>query len=170
MSLKDRRGFLHNAYEVCIQIENDSIRANELFGISFQTLNLLDSTFFKFINKEAQITAISLKDNFLIANIDWNYGAYYFQYEILDSAYVHYKKAYEKFETLNRFYYSAKMLYNMAVIQKDIKDYTGSEILTFQAIQKFEGLDRPLNLYLCYNLLGVLFNEMKEYQKGRILS
>jgi len=58
------------------------------------------------------------------------------------------------------------MLYNMAVIQKDIKDFTGSEILTFQAIQKFEELNRPINMYLCYNLLGVIFNEIREYNKA----
>lgn len=86
--------------------------------------------------------------------------------EILDKAYFHFYKALENFQTIQHEHNAARMLYNMAIIQKEIKDYTGSEILCFQAIEKYKKLNKPKDLYLCYNLLGVVFNDLKEYDKA----
>ncbi len=93
-------------------------------------------------------------------------GAFYVDQIVLDSAYFHYHKAYENFQSISHKLNSARMLYNMAAIQYDIKDYTGSEIHSFQAIQNFEELNKPVNLYLCYNLLGAIFKETEEYNKA----
>jgi len=161
-----RKEFLSNAYNLCVQLENDSLRSKGLIVVAYDAYRLGDSTIFKIINNAAQKACKIVKDTFGIADTHWNYGAFYAERIVLDSAYYHYHKAYEKFQSINNSYNSSRMLYNMAVIQKDIKNYTGCEILTFQAIKNFEELNKPINLYLCYNLLGVIFNEMKEYNEA----
>ena len=165
-SSEERIELMFRAYQFCSNIKNDSIRLKGLLKLSYESLQLSDTSFFKMVNKESSLLAIELKDTFSLSDTYWNLGVYNVNKLVLDSAFFYYRRAYEGFESINHSYYSGRLLYNMAVIQKDVKDYTGSEILTFQAIQKFEDLDRPLNLYLCYNLLGVLFNEMKEYEKA----
>ena len=166
LTINKRKEFLNDAYRLSVQIENDSLKSKGLIKVAYEAYKLGDSSFFKDVNSTAQEACKKVNDTFGIADTHWNFGAFYVDKIVLDSAYFHYHKANEYFQSINQSYNSARMLYNMAVIQKDIKDFTGSEILTFQAIQKFEELNRPINMYLCYNLLGVIFNEIREYNKA----
>ena len=162
----ERKEFLNSAYARTAHIKKDSLKKKALLKVAYAAYRLGDSLSFKIINNAAREACIRAKDTFGIGDTHWNLAAFYANRFVLDSAYFHYHKAQEKFHAINNSYNSARMLYNMAVIQKDIKNYTGSEILVFQAIKKFEELDRSLNLYMCYNMLGILFNEIKEFNKA----
>ena len=48
------------------------------------------------------------------------------------------------------------MLYQMAIIQNEIKDYTGAEISVVNAIEIFKELNDNDRLYECYNLLAII--------------
>jgi two-component system NarL family sensor kinase len=72
------------------------------------------------------------------------------------------------YEKVGKKYQTAKMLYAMSVIQKDAKDYTGSEISVIKAISILKKLEEPLYLFYSYNLLGVVFNELEEYDESII--
>ncbi|MGV8947186.1 MAG: tetratricopeptide repeat-containing sensor histidine kinase [Lutibacter sp.] len=163
--LEYRKECLLKAYYYNNQ-NNDSIKNNNLLKIAFEAYNLNDTILFKKTNLEAFILSKKLFDNFGIADTHWNFGNYYSDREIMDSAYYYYSKAYNNFEVIDHQYFAGKMLYNMAIIQKNIKDYTGSEILAFQAISIFKKLNKNENLYLCYNLLGTIFNQIQEYDKA----
>ncbi len=165
-AINRRKENLSAAYELCDSIKSDSLKTRVLLKVADAAFKLGDTSFFKIVNRTAQEASIKARDTFGIGDTHWNLGAFYANQEVMDSAYFHYHKAYENFQSVNHEFYSGKMLYNMAVIQKDIKDYTGSEILTFRAIKKFEELNKPINMYLCYNLLGVIFNEVKEFDKA----
>ncbi|MEM7382252.1 MAG: ATP-binding protein, partial [Bacteroidota bacterium] len=56
--------------------------------------------------------------------------------------------------------------YNMAVQQGRVKDYTGSEITTIRAIELLKPLDKKRQLYNCYNNLGSITSELKEYERA----
>ncbi len=58
------------------------------------------------------------------------------------------------------------MFYNMAIIQTDVKDYTGAEINAFNSIERLKPLDEYLRLHRCYNLLGSISKELKEYDRS----
>ncbi|MFA5297544.1 MAG: sensor histidine kinase [Lutibacter sp.] len=167
LNLEYRKESLLKAYYYNTQ-NNDSIKNSNLLKIAFEAYNLNDTVFFKKTNLEAFILSKKIGDTFRIADTHWNFGNYYSDREVMDSAYYYYSKAYNNFETIKYQYLAGKMLYNMAVIQKNIKDYTGSEILTFQAISIFKKLNINENLYLCYNLLGTIFNQIQEYDKAII--
>lgn len=166
INFENRKQSLYNAYQQNNFQKNDSVKNSNLAKIAYEGYQLKDSVFFKKANLEAQNLSIKLRDTIEIGNTHWNYGMYYLEKEQNDSAYYHYYEAYKYFQAINHEFFAGKMLYNMAIIQKEVKDYSGSEILIFQAVSKFQKLNKPLNLYLCYNLLGVVLNEIQEYNKA----
>jgi signal transduction histidine kinase len=163
---ENRKQELYKAYQKNNFQRNDSIKNSNLSKIAYEGYQLKDSAFFKKVNLEVLKLAIKLGDTFRIADTHWSYGMYYLEKELNDSAYYHYQKAFDYYQAINHEFLAGRMLYNMAIIQKDVKDYTGSEILTFRAISIFEKLHKYDNLYLCYNLLGASFNQMQEYDKA----
>ncbi|UMB52949.1 sensor histidine kinase [Lutibacter sp. A64] len=157
---------LKKAYSATKKIAFDSIKNNFLAEIAIEAEIIDFDSLFIEVNKESLELATNFKNFFKIGDAHWNYGNYYTDLEVIDSAYYHYHKAYENFKLAKHDYYSAKMLYNMAFIQGRLKDYTGSEVLIFEAISKFEKADRSIQLYECYNYLGIIYIELEEYDRA----
>ncbi|HEY9168488.1 MAG TPA: ATP-binding protein [Lutibacter sp.] len=166
ITLENRKQGIYKAYEQNSFQRNDSVKNRNLAKLAYEGYQLKDSVFFLKANLEAQKLSTKLRDTFGIADTHWSYGMYYLEKELNDSAYYHYYEAYKYFQVAKHEFFAGKMLYNMAIIQKDVKDYTGSEVLTFQAISIFKKLDKYNELYLCYNLLGIIYNEIQEYDKA----
>lgn len=163
---ENRKLALHKAYKQNNSQKIDSIKNGNMLKIALEAFNLNDTIFFKKVNSEAQKFSIKIRDTFGIADTHWNFGEYFSGREIIDSGYYHYSQAYKNFKAINHQFFAGRMLYSMAIIQQDIKDYSGSEILTFQAISIFEKLQKEDYLYLCYNLLGTNFKQIEEYDKA----
>lgn len=157
---------LQKAYEYTNSLSTEKIKSNHYSKIAFEAELLVADTLFKNANANAMRFAIQLKDTFKIGDAHWNYGSYYARKEVIDSAYYHYHKAYEQFKLIKHNYYTAKMLYNMAYIQGRLKDYTGSEVTIFEAIPYFEKLYKYDNLYQCYNYLGIIYNNLEEFDRA----
>jgi len=166
IDLEARKQGLYKAYQQNKFQKNDSVKNSNLSKLAYEGYQLKDSVFFLKTNREAQKLSIKLRDTLEIANIHWNFGMYYLEKELYERAYYHYYEAYKNFQVIKHEFFSGKMLYNMAIIQKDVNDYTGSEILTFQAISIFKKLEKYDDLYRCYNLLGAVFKQMQEYDKA----
>ena len=96
----------------------------------------------------------------------WNYGIWYRNKERFDSAYYQFNKALYYFENQGYLYYAGKMHYNKASILSRNKHYTGAEEEVFKAIKLFETNENDKQLYMCYNLLGIVFNELKEHESA----
>ncbi|MDY7394349.1 tetratricopeptide repeat protein [Aureibaculum sp. 2210JD6-5] len=107
-----------------------------------------------------------MNDSITIANNYWDLGRFYSKNNVKDSAYYSYSKAEKIYESLGKKYYGGLMLLNMAIIQSDLRDYTGSEVTTFRAIELLKPLDKYKYLYSAYNNLGIVFNELEEYDKA----
>lgn len=166
LDLAEKKQALELAYKKVDTLKSDSLKLNYLFQIASQSDRINDSVLFSASNKKALHLAKVLKDTFKIADIQWNYGAYYLKHNIYDSSYYHYREALREFQSIENFYFAAKMRYNMALIQSRFKDYTGAEVLLFQAISTFKLLDKSRQLYQCYNLLGIIYEEMNEYDNS----
>lgn len=83
-----------------------------------------------------------------------------------DSAYYHYAQAEKIFRSLKDDYSTARVLYSLARVQSDIKDYTASEVTTIEAIELFKPQNKYYQLFLCYNNLGSVTNALNEYDKA----
>lgn len=166
IDIKIRKESLAKSYRLNNYMKNDSVKNKNLLKITFQAYLLNDTLFFKKTNKEAQDLSIKLRDTFGIADTHWNYGNFYSKTEVMDSSYYHYYLAYQNFLAISHEYYAAKMLYNMAFIQGRVKDYSGSEISIFLALEKFKKLNKKGNIYRCYNQLGLIYLDLKEYDNA----
>jgi len=166
LQLCERKEALNRAYFVNDEKNESSNKKNNLKTVAFQAYKLDDSDLFKKANKEAFQASVKIRDTLGIANAHWNYGAFYAEKEIYDSAYSHYRSALGYYQAIKNDHYSGKMLYNMAFIKGRLKDYTGSEVLTSQAIVKYKKLNKYKSLYTSYNHMAILFKELKEYDRA----
>jgi signal transduction histidine kinase len=157
-----QKAFLKKAY--------NEIKSNptptDLSSIAFRYYQLKDTLEFNRVNKEALNLSIKLKDSFNIADTHWNYATFYLNGEIYEKAYRHFTIAYNHFNGIEKEYEAARMLYSMAFIKGRYRDYTGSEVLTFEAIKKFKNLKSNRFLYQSYNRLGLLQNDIQEYDRA----
>src|SRR5690606_6658424 len=78
----------------------------------------------------------------------------------------HFSQAQKIYNNLKNNFNSGRMLYNMAVIQSDIKDYTGSEISAIKAIELLKPLNKYEQLYNCYNILGSISTALREFDRA----
>jgi signal transduction histidine kinase len=110
----------------------------------------------------------NITDSSLIANAHYKIGEIY-RYSVLgnlgDSAYYHYYKAEKIYKKINDEYKLALTLYGIAVIQKDEKDFTGSEVNSVEAIALLDKLEQTNNVIkyksFLYNNLGLLFDQLE---------
>lgn len=109
-------------------------------------------------------------DSISIANNHYRIGELYRYSLISDSAYKYYHKSEKFFKKRNLNYELAITLYGIAVIQCNEKDYTGSEVTSFEAISILEGLNETPNIskYISftYNNLGIVFNELEQFDES----
>jgi len=87
-----------------------------------------------------------------------------------DSAYFYYQKAEKLFRGNDLRLELAQTLFGIAILQTNDKDYTGSEVTSFEAIGILEGLTqtnevRKYKAYL-YNNLGIVFNELGQFDES----
>ncbi|MEM7186723.1 MAG: sensor histidine kinase [Bacteroidota bacterium] len=166
LQLCDRQEALRRAYDVNQERFDDSLKIRNLRKVAYQAYKLEDSVLFKKTNLEAYNYSVEIKDTLGIADAHWNYGAFYTEREIYDSAYAHYRSALGYYRAIRNDHYSGKMLYNMAFIKGRLKDYTGSEVLTAQAISKYKRVNKYKSLYTSYNHLAILYKELEEYDRA----
>ncbi|HHC78285.1 MAG TPA: tetratricopeptide repeat protein [Flavobacteriia bacterium] len=165
-SQQERIAYLEKAYIQTHNEHNDSLRCTRLLDIAHTYYKLDDSLNFRKVNKEAFELAMTLKDSNNIARSHWYWGNFYSKKRVKDSAYYSYFKAQKIYESVNNNFYSGRMLLNMAIIQSDLKDYTGSEITAIKAISILKPLQKYRQLYGCYNNLGIVLNELGDYNKA----
>ena len=165
-NLDQQKKDLLKAYKYNSALKNDTLKNKNLTEIAEQIINFKDARFFKKVNNEVFLLSKKLKDTFGIGESFRRYGNYYLLKEDLDSAYYFYQQAYKLYDIAKDEYHSGRILYGMASVKTDLRDYTGSEKLTFQAIKKLSPLNKNTSLYLCHYLQGVNFYELKEYEKA----
>lgn len=162
--IASRREMLQEALNRAKRTNNDSLKTRYFARLSLAYLQLPDSSLFRETNNQAM--RLARHDTLTLAEVHWDRAEFLASYSKLDSAFYHFYKAHELFSQKGNDFQSARMLYNMAVIQGEVKDYTGSEINTIKAIELFKPLERNMQLYLCYNNLGSITKELEEYDRA----
>jgi len=165
---KSRRNFyLRKAYEESLKESDDSLRNVYFTKIAFTSyFKLGDSLMFRKVNRQAIDLSKEINDSLNLANNYWDLGEFYSDYEIKDSSFYSYSKAQKIFNSLKYNKDSGIMLSNMAIIQSEQKDYTGSEVTTIKALMILNPLHINDQIYKCYNNLGVIYNELEEYDQA----
>jgi len=165
-SLTQKKQYLLKAYTELKTQKNSQSKTKNLSVIAYRYYELKDTLLFQNINKETQKLAYQLKDSFTIADTHWSLADYYNHKQVYHKSYYHYNTAYKYFNGIKKEYQSARMLFAMAFIKGRFRDYSSSEVLTFKAIEKFKKLKNHKFLYISYNHLGTIQNDIQEYDNA----
>ncbi len=166
-SLSQKKAALEKAYQTILQNATDSFTARNLSLVTYRFYELRDTTRFFQLNEETIKLATKLKDSFTLGDAQWSYGDFYHFGEDYENSFHHYNKAYNYFNTLkNRDYEKGRMLFVMSFIKGRYRDYTGSEVLIFEAIKKFKLIESNIWLFNSYNHLASLQNDVKSFDKA----
>ncbi len=116
------------------------------------------------------LESIEPSDSLAIAREHYKIGELYRYSLSSDSAYVRYQKAEKVFKSYGLAYETAITLFGIAVVQTYNKDYTGSEVTSFEAIALLEDLRQSNNVrrykaYI-YNNLGIVFDELGLFEEA----
>ena len=146
-------------------LNNDSLKNNLLFEITYYYYDK-DSLKFRYWINETYKLSKKLHDTSKLGESNWYLANFFYKRNLSDSSYFYYNKAYNYYKSIGYNSQTASMLYNMALLQKDIKDLVGSEVTTIAAIEKFKPLNLNSELYAGYNNLGIINNELQDYDKA----
>lgn len=162
----EKKAYLGNIFHRSTSFKNKKLKAVMFSEISYQYLILKDSARFRKTNKKARLMALAVNDSLRYAMGLWDLGLFYYRQNMPDSAYFYYNIAQVIYANQQKIAKQTSLLINMAIIQKDIRDFTGSEVTTFKAISLLEPLQKYEELYEAYNNLGIIYNELEEHKKA----
>ncbi|WMI68163.1 tetratricopeptide repeat protein [Mangrovimonas sp. YM274] len=161
---KQKLELLISAFEKTKQLEDDPTKEYYFRKLSYFSRKENDSLLFYSVNKEAVNLAEKLKDTGSLTWVHLSKGLYFDEREIYDSAYYHYYQAKKTYKQLKDDFNAGSMLYNMAYIQGRLKDYAGAENNLFQSLDLVKKNSDPLPEFRCYNLLGIIYENIGEYE------
>lgn len=162
-----RKQKLQVAYNLINEIEKDSLKKHYYLDLVYGYYQLPDTSRFLDLNNKLLNFSQETKDSSLIAKCYWRLGNYYSDIQNKhDRAFYYYNKSQKLYQLIGNELDAARLLINMAIIQKNNKDYTGSEITTTRAIVLLKPIQAYGELYSSYNNLGIVFNELGEYDQA----
>lgn len=161
-----RRRFLTKAINAISENTPDTLKIKYLSQLSFAYLKLEDYVQFREYNLKLQNIAQSLGNNRELANAHWDLADFFSRKSLKDSAFYHYNRAHTLYDQLGNLKYKGRLLYSMAREQQKARAYVESEKTTFKAIEVLEPLKDTIRLFLCYNNLGSITKELKEFDRS----
>lgn len=153
-------------YKLLESVKVDSLKIQYVFDISYNYYKKNDSLPFFHWNKVSRNKSIKEADTARIAETYWDLGNFYYSRTQLDSSFANYNKAYNLYTKINDPLRASKMLYQIAVIQSNVGDYTGSEISVYKALQFIKDLEKYEVEYNLHNLMAINYNQLEQYFKS----
>ncbi|MFB9056281.1 ATP-binding protein [Mariniflexile ostreae] len=125
----------------------------------------LNTDFLKVSKRNLQLTE-KIKDTVSTAFISRELGFYYYQ-KVTDSAFYYFNKSKKLYWALKDEFNTAVLLLDIAITQKNEKDFTGSEISSVEGISLLESLKSNDEVRkkkaFHYNNLGLVFDQLEQY-------
>ena len=165
-SHKIRQEYIQKAFAVIINQPNDSMNRVNLFRVANRYYNINNWKDYKETVHIVLEKAVSSKDTVNTAKAYTYLGDYYGSQGVSDSAFIYYFKAEKIYLQLNDNYNLARSRLNKALLQFNESDLLGSEISVFKALSVIKGEKANDILYESYNLLGLVYNELGEFDKA----
>ena len=165
---KDKRLlFTQKAFNIVVNQDNDSLNRVNMFKVANRYYNINN---WKQFNKTVHL-ALNLSekvgDTLNTIKAFTYLGDYYESQSILDSSFQFYSKAEKMYEKLGDNFNLSKTLINKATLQLKAGDLLGSEKSVFRVLRIIkEGKQINNILYDAYNLLGIIYSELGEYENA----
>lgn len=165
---KEKRQFYSiKALEIVVDQNNDSLGRKNLFKVANRFYNINN---WKNFDKTVRIVlqkSEEAQDTLDLAKSYSYLGDFYVSQAVSDSAFLFYYKAEKMYETVHDNVSLGKVLINKANLQYKAGDFLGSEKSVFNVLRIIKGESKQNNiLYDAYNLLGLVYNELGEYDNA----
>ncbi|GAA4278254.1 tetratricopeptide repeat-containing sensor histidine kinase [Aquimarina mytili] len=162
----ERKAILDKAYAICSTLKNSTYKRDKINDISIGYYTIKDYESYKRMNEKSLKLATLISDSLGIAKSYGNLGIYYRTSKI-DSAYYFFDKADQIYSKMPGNEYShGKILIDLGQILRKAKDYSESESVTIEAIEKFVSADNEKYLPICYTNLGILAKFLERYEEA----
>ncbi|MBC29318.1 MAG: hypothetical protein CMH48_00590 [Muricauda sp.] len=169
LPLEDRGQLLQKALQYAQAHYADSTLTKTYSTISLAYKRLGDTAQFKKVNAELMALAQEVGDYQALGEVHWDLGAMY-KLSKPDSAYYHYKEAYHHFLEADledgAKDYPGRILYAMALVKENNKDYVGAEKDIVRAIAFFKDKGFENRLFDAYNLLANIQSSLGNFDKA----
>ncbi len=166
LSNENRAQLLEKATKAIKNNTPDSLKLKYYSNLSVGYLDIEDSISFREYNRKLQQLAREMNDDNEFANSHWDLGNFFSDFALRDSAYYHYYQAHTIMIKLGDNKSAGTLLLNMAIQQSKARSYVESEQTTYKAIELLEKVEDTLQLFGCYNNLGTVTKELKEYERS----
>lgn len=161
-----REAYIRKAYEIVMEQSNDSLQRANLFRIANRYYNLNNWKEYGRISKIVLEQSLSSKDTLSTAKAYSYLGDYYGSQGVSDSAFYHYFKTEKIYLQQNDNLNLAKTRLSKALLQYNESDFSGCEISALKALKVVKSENADDTVYELYNLLGLVYNELGEYNKA----
>ncbi|MEL1255708.1 tetratricopeptide repeat protein [Flavobacterium sp. DGU38] len=161
-----KKKYTRKAFEVIMSQPEDSLKRVNLFKVANRYFNMRDWNEYNKTVKIILEKAQKANDSVSMSKAYTYLGDYYSSQAISDSAFLYYFKAEKIYTDSNSFYNLAKTRLSKALLQFNEGDFYGSEKAVFNALRVIKGKNNNDILYEAYNLLGVIYNELGDYEKA----
>jgi signal transduction histidine kinase len=167
LSIVKRQLYSRNAFEIVNSQENDSLNRVNLFKVANRYYNLSNwvdysKTVLLVLNNSEE-----KRDSISIAKANSYLGDYYVAQAVSDSAFLSYYKAEKIYEKLNDSINLGKTLFNKASLLYRMGDFLRGEKESVKVLRTIKGKNIGV-LYDTYNLLGLIYNELGEFDNALI--
>jgi signal transduction histidine kinase len=162
-----KQKYNQKAFDIVKDQKNDSLKKVNLFKIANRYYNMSDWKSYQKVAKLVLEASIKSKDSINMGKAYIYLGDYYRSQTIADSAFLNYFKAEKIYLGIADDFNLVKTFLAKADLQLSEGDFFESEITIFKALKILKEKKNVSNdLYDCYNLLGILYNEREEYDKA----
>lgn len=168
LSSEQRVQYIDKALKIIMAQENDSLYRTNLFKIANRYYNLDNWKEYKktvhLVLKKSEIK----QDTFSLAKGYIYLGDYYESQAIPDSSYAYFHKAEKMYADLNDNINLAKTIIKKANLQFNQSDLLGSEKAASKVLKIINNTNQSEVLYDAYNLLGLIYNELEDYNNAMV--
>ncbi|WP_142784051.1 tetratricopeptide repeat-containing sensor histidine kinase [Changchengzhania lutea] len=170
LSMEDRLKNANRSKHLSFKLGIDSLilKSNKNLSALFWDTNQFG--LYKQVNFENSLLSQKLNDSLSLAETYANLGRYYRVEAKSDSAYHYYFKAEKLYKGLDERFHAAFVLLRIALIQKDEKDFGGSEVTSINALSLLESLDENDDVIklksFIFNSLGMVFNQLEQFDES----
>lgn len=161
-----KQKYNRKAFEVIMNQPDDSLKRVNLFKVANRYYNMRDWNEYNKTVKIILQNAQKANDSVSMSKAYTYLGDYYSSQTSSDSAFAFYYKAEKLYLANDDFYNLAKTRLSKALLQYNEGDFYGSEKAIFNSLKVIKGRNNNDILYEAYNLLGILYNELGEYDKA----
>jgi len=157
---------LDKSYLFSNNIPNTKKDRDTLFSLMLNFYNLKQWDKYLKTSEKLRKYAILKNDSLNLAKFYRYRGSYYKRKEVFDSSFYYYLNAEKIYLKQNDEINSAIILLNKGIVQYSINEYLGAELSLSKAYYIFKNSDDKNKLYGTLNQLGLVYNELKEYERA----